>query len=340
MDDLPRRQHSLLLAAIHEFIATAQPVGSNQLVARRSLGIRAAMVRNLMAELNESGYLLQPHTSAGRVPTERAFRYFVDHLNPRPIRFADRTQIELHYSALASDSTEVIRDTSRLLALMTGQAALVMAPRLESVQLKQVQLLRLRKDEVLVIFVVATGSVHNRLVHTDSGYEQPDLDRMSGYLNESLSGRTLDEAREWIAEQLKQDRAMYDRFTRAALVMGGAIAREPSPEIYVEGSSNALDQPEFADPAKMRELLRALDDKTALLDLLERALAQNGLVVSIGAENFDARLSSLSVVASAYIGDTNPLGSLAVVGPVRMDYERVIPLVTYTARALSRALQH
>jgi len=163
---------------------------------------------------------------------------------------------------------------------------------------------------------------------------------MSGYLNESLSGRTLDEAREWIAEQLKQDRAMYDRFTRAALVMGGAIAREPSPEIYVEGSSNALDQPEFADPAKMRELLRALDDKTALLDLLERALAQNGLVVSIGAENFDARLSSLSVVASAYIGDTNPLGSLAVVGPVRMDYERVIPLVTYTARALSRALQH
>src|SRR5689334_10375400 len=136
-DELLPRQHSLLLAAIHEFIETAQPVGSHQLVARRSLGIRAAMVRNLMAELDESGYLLQPHTSAGRVPTERAFRYFVDHLSAPPIRFADRTQIELHYSAPASDSSEVIRDTSRLLALITGQAAGVMAPRREVVPVKQ-----------------------------------------------------------------------------------------------------------------------------------------------------------------------------------------------------------
>jgi heat-inducible transcriptional repressor len=340
-DRLPPRQHSLLLATIHEFIATAQPVGSHQVAARGALGIRAAMVRNLMAELDESGYLRQPHTSAGRVPTERAFRYFVDHLSLPPIRFADRTQIELHYSDPASDATEVIRETSRLLALMTGQAALVMAPRLESVQLKQVQLLRLREHEVLAIFVVATGGVHNRLLRTDTDYSQADLDRMSGYLNESLSGRTLEKAREWIEQQLKQERALYDQFTRAALEMGGALARNSSPvEIYVEGSFKALDQPEFADPARMRELLRALDDKTALLDLLERALTESELIVSIGSENFDARLSGLTVVASPYIGGAHPLGSLAVVGPVRMDYERVIPLVSYTARVLSRALKH
>jgi heat-inducible transcriptional repressor len=340
-DELPPRLHSLLLAAIHEFIATAQPVGSHQLATRRSLGIRAAMVRNLMADLDESGYLAQPHTSAGRVPTERAFRYFVDHLVPRPIRFADRTKIELHYSAPASDSTEMIRDTSRLLALMTGHAALVMAPRLESVQLKQVQLLRVREHEVLAVFVVATGGVHNRLLHTDVDYAQPDLDRMSGYLNESLGGRTLEQAREWIARQLKHERAAYDQFMRDALVIGGALARNPSPtEIYVEGSSKAIDQPEFADPGKMRELLRALDDKTALLDLLERAFTQTGIVVSIGSENFDARLAGLSIIASAYINGDHPLGSLAVVGPMRMDYERVIPLVSYTARALSRALEH
>jgi len=299
------------------------------------------MVRNLMAELDESGYLLQPHISAGRVPTERAFRYFVDHLTLPPIRFADRTQIELHYSAPAGDSAGVIRDTSRLLALMTGQAAVVTAPRLESVQLKQVQLLRLREHEVLAIFVVATGGVHHRLLRAEADYGQPDLDRMSGYLNESLGGRTLEQAREWIAEQLKQESALYDQIRRAALVMGGAIARDLSPaEIYVEGSSKAVDQPEFADPARMRELLRALDDKTALLDLLQRALTESGLLVSIGSENLDARLSGLSVVASPYISGAHPLGSLAVVGPVRMDYERVIPLVTYTARALSRALEH
>jgi heat-inducible transcriptional repressor len=340
-DELPPRQHSLLLAAIHEFIATAQPVGSHQLAARRSLGIRAAMVRNLMAELDEAGYLTQPHTSAGRLPTERAFRYFVDHLILPPLRFADRTQIELHYSAPPSDSSEVIRHTSRLLALMTGQAAVVMAPRLETVELKQVQLLRLREHEVLAIFVVAAGGVHNRLVHTDADFRQADLDRMSGYLNESLSGRTLEEAREWLAQELKQQRALYDHFTHAALIMGDALARNPVPaEIYIEGSSKALDQPEFADPAMMRELLRALDDKTALLDLLERALAESETIVSIGSENFDARLSGLTVVASPYISGAHPLGSLAVVGPVRMDYERVIPLVNYTARVLSRALEH
>jgi heat-inducible transcriptional repressor len=344
-DELPRRQHLLLLAAIHEFIATAQPVGSHQLASRRSLGIRAAMVRNLMAELDESGYLVQPHTSAGRLPTQRAFRYFVDHLTLPPIRFSDRAQIELHYSVRASDSTGVIRDTSRLLSLMTGQAALVMAPRLEAVQLKQVQLLRLRENEVLAIFVAATGGVHNRFLRTDTDYGQADLDRMSGYLNESLSGRTLEQAREWIVEQLKHERTLYDQFIRAALMMGGgAIALNPSPaEIYVEGSSKALDQPEFADPARTRALLRALDDKTALLDLLERALNesdQSEILVSIGSENFDARLAGLSVVASPYISDAHPLGSLAVVGPVRMDYERVIPLVSYTARALSRALGH
>src|SRR5438445_2563285 len=221
----------------------------------------------------------------------------------------------------------MIRETSRLLALMTGQAAVIMAPRLESVQLKQVQLIGLREHEVLAIFVVATGVVHNRLVHTDAEHGQADLDRMSQYLNESLSGRTLEQAREWIAEQLQQERALYDQFRHDALIMGEVLARNASPaEIYVEGSSKALNQPEFADPARMRELLRALDDKSALLDLLERALTQSELVVSIGSENFDARLSGLSVVASPYISGAHPLGSLAVVGPMRMDYERVIPL--------------
>jgi heat-inducible transcriptional repressor len=224
---------------------------------------------------------------------------------------------------------------------MTGQAAVITAPRLESVQLKQVQLIGLREREVLAIFVLATGGVHNRLVHTGADYGQPDLDRMSRYLNESLSGRTLEQAREWIAQQLQQERALFDQFMHDALIMGEACARNPSPtEIFVEGSSKALNQPEFADPSRIRELLRALDDKTALLDLLERALALSELIVSIGSENFDGRLSGLTVVASPYISGAHPLGSLAVVGPVRMDYERVIPLVSYTARALSRALGH
>ena len=341
-EELPRRQHALLLAAVHEFIVSAEPVGSSQLASRHSLGVRAAMVRNLMAELEEGGFLLQPHTSAGRIPTDKAFRYFVDHLSPHPpIPFGDRAQIELHYSAPPGDLNAIIKDTSRLLALMTGQAALAMAPRLESVIVERVQFVRLREREVLAIFVAAAGGVRNRLVQCEQDYSQAELDRMARYLNESMSGRTLEQARAWIEDRLREDRANYDRFMRAALMLGEAVARRREPaEIYVEGSSNAIDQPEFANPGRMRELLRALEDKTALLDLLERSLEQSGLMVSIGSENFDARLSGFSVVAASYASGSLPLGSLAVVGPVRMDYERVIPLVSYTAQALSRVLDH
>jgi heat-inducible transcriptional repressor len=333
------RHHSLLLAAVAEFIATAEPVGSNQIASRHHLGIKSAMVRNVMSELEDAGFLLQPHTSAGRMPTDKAFRYYVDHLaGAGRIAFEDRSQIELHYSGRGRDLALLMRDTPKLLSLLTGQAAMVMAPRLESVELERVNFIRIRNQEVLAVFVSTTGAVHNRLVATDSDHTQHELDRMASYLNESLGGRTLDDAREWIETQLQLERARYDRFMRDALALGEAIAgRLDAIEVYVDGSVQALEQPEFADPGKVRELLRALDDKTALLELLERSVREQGVMVSIGAEN--PRLAGFAVVAAPYIGGTKPLGSLAVVGPVRMDYERVIPLVEYTARALSKILE-
>lgn len=330
------------MAAVQEFITTAEPVGSQQLAARHRLGVRAAMVRNLMSDLEEAGFLTQPHTSAGRIPTDRAFRYYVDRVTPKsPIDFYDRAQIELHYSAPPADFNEMVRDTSRLLALMTGQAALVMAPRLESVVLETVQFLRLREFEVMAVFVPMTGVVQSRLIQTSRDHTQEELGRMAGYLNDFLHGCTLENARGMIEERLHDDRAAYDAFIRTALTLGDAVTRSSSTaELYVDGGSKAVEQPEFADPERLRELLRALEDKTALLNLLERSLTHHGPMVSIGSENFDARLSAFAVVAASYASGLTPLGSLAIVGPVRMDYGRVIPLVSYTARALSRVLDH
>lgn len=338
--NLGGRRHALLLAAVSEFIATAEPVGSQQIATRHHLGIKSAMVRNMMSELEESGFLSQPHTSAGRVPTDKAFRYYVDHLaGATRIGFEERSQIELHYSDRGRDLAALMRDTPRLLSILTGQAAMVTAPRIESVELERVNFIRIREREVLAVFVATTGAVQNRLVATDRDHTQGELERMAGYLNESLGGRTLDEAREWIEEQLKQERARYDRFVREALILGEALAgRAESIEVYVDGSAHALEQPEFSDPGKVRELIRALDDKTALLELLERSIREQGLMVSIGSEN--PRLAGFTVIAAPYAGGARPLGSLAIVGPVRMDYERVIPLVEYTARALSKILEH
>ncbi len=333
------RRHSLLLAAVSEFIATAEPVGSNQIVSRHHLGIKSAMVRNMMSELEDGGFLSQPHTSAGRVPTDKAFRYYVDHLTGAHIGFEDRSHIELHYSGRGRDLALLMRDTPKLLSILTGQAAMVMAPRIESVELERVNFIRIREREVLAVFVSSEGAAQNRLIVTDRDHTQRELDRMAAYLNESLGGRTLEQARVWIEKQLKLERARYDRFMRDALVLGEAIAGHPEAiEVYVDGSVQALEQPEFSDPGKVRELLRALDDKTALLELLERSIKEQGVMVSIGSES--PRLSGFAVVAAPYVGGSKPLGSLAIVGPVRMDYERVIPLVEYTARALSKILEH
>jgi len=340
---LPARRHALLLATVQEFIATAEPVGSQQVAFRYALGVRSAMARSIMAELEESGYLTQPHVSAGRIPTDKAFRYYVDHLlAPSRVAFEDRAQIELHYSGGRRDLDDVMRDTPRLLALLTGQAALVVAPRLEAMSIVRVNLVRLRVREVLAVFVATADRVQNRLIETDRDFTQAELDRMARYLNQSLAGRTLDEARRWIVEQLKQERAEYDQFMREALALGGgAIADQLGrTEVYVEGSVKALEQPEFADLGRTRELLRALDDKSALLDLLERSITQDGLMVSIGSENYDQRLAGLSVIAASYATGAAAAGSLAVVGPVRMDYDRVIPLVGYTAKTLTRLLEH
>jgi heat-inducible transcriptional repressor len=339
---LAGRRHSVLIAMVSEFIATAEPVGSHQVASRRRLGIKAAMVRNMLGELEENGYLQQPHTSAGRIPTDKAFRYYVDHLAAAArIGFEDRTQIELHYSERVRNLEAMMRDTPRLLSLLTGQAALVMAPRLESVELERVNFIRLRAREFLAVFVPGTGGIRNQLVRAERDYGQEELDRMGRYLNEALKGRTLDEARQWIEEELRKERARYDLFVREALMLGeGALGGAAEAELYVEGSAHALEQPEFSDPDRIRELMRALEDKSALLDLLERAIREQSVMVSIGSENYDARLAGLAVVAAPYAGGSKPLGGLAVVGPVRMDYERVIPLVEYTARTLSRIFEH
>jgi heat-inducible transcriptional repressor len=338
--ELGRRHHVLLLAVIQDFVATAEPIGSQHIASKYSLGVRAATVRSMMADLETENFLYQPHTSAGRVPTDKAFRYYVDYVMPkRHIGRDDRVQIEYCYSERSRDLSEIMRDTSRLLALLTGQAAMVLTPRFEAVALKQVNFIRLREAQVMAVFIAIGGEVQTRIVDSGPDYTQPELERMANYLNEGLEGRTLEQARGWIERVLKEERTRYDRFVRDALILGDAVVSRQVPvEVYVEGSAKALQQPEFSDPDKLKELLGALEDKSALLDLLERTLRVGNIEVSIGTEH-DARLSDLSVVTAAYSRGAMPIGSLGVVGPVRMDYERVIALVDYTARALSRVLE-
>jgi heat-inducible transcriptional repressor len=335
--ELGRRRHALLMAVINDFVKTAEPVGSHHIAARYALGVKAATVRNMMAEMEQEKYFYQPHTSAGRIPTEKAFRYYVDHLAPQQIGQQIRAQIEYHYSERSGDPSAIVRDTSRLLALLTGQAAIVVKPRFESIELRAVNFIAVRERQVLAVFVTMSGGVHHQLVDTRRIYLPDELERMAGYLNGIIEGRTLEEARAVIERTLRQERARYD-LRREALTLGDTVVNRPVPvEVYVEGSNRVLHQPEFNDPDKIRAILDTLEDKAALLDLLERALKGHGVEVSIGSEHAPG-LSGISVVGAPYLKGMIPLGSIAILGPVRMDYARVIGVVDYTARALSRVL--
>ena len=337
-DEVARRRHVLLLAVVDDFVKTAEPVGSHHLVARYALGVKAATVRAMMADLERENYLYQPYTSAGRIPTDKAFRYYVDHLMPSwRISQQDKTHIEYHYSARERDLSALLRDTGHLLALLSGQAAVVITPRFEAIELAEVSFTRLRERQVLAIFVVA-GGIHQRVIEAERDYRTEELQRMAGYLNQIIEGRTLEEARGLIEAALGEERARYDRFAREALRLGDALVSSPvAVEVLVEGGAKVVRQPEFDDPGKLRQLVEALEDKSALLGLLENTLEGKTVEVSIGSEHAP-RLSDLSMVGAPYRHGSAPVGALAILGPVRMDYGRVIALVDYTARALSRAL--
>jgi heat-inducible transcriptional repressor len=338
-DDVARRRHALLLAVVDDFVKTAEPVGSHHLASRYALGVKAATIRAMMAELERENYLYQPYTSAGRIPTDKGFRYYVDHLRPSwRISQQDKTHIEYHYSARERDVGALLRDTGHLLALLSGQVAVVVTPRFEAIELAEVALTRLRQRQVLALFVAA-GAIHQRVIETERDYSSEELQRMAVYLNRIVEGRTLEDARALIETALGEEGGGYDRFVREALRLGEAVVSGPVPvDVLVEGGAKVVHQPEFDDPGRLRQLIEAMEDKSTLLGLLENTLEDESVDVSIGSEHAP-RLSDLSMVGAPYRHGSAPVGALAVLGPVRMDYGRVIALVDYTARALSRALQ-
>jgi len=337
--ELEPRRKALLRAIVQEFIETAQAVSSRRIAQNYMLGVRPATVRNMMAGLEQEGYLYQPHTSAGRIPTAKAFRHFVDGLVPCPeIGLPERAQIEFHYSDRARDPAQLVRDTSGLLAALTGHTAVATGPYFDSMTLERIELVYLRAHQVTALLVPAGTGVHDCVLETTRDYSQDELTRMSNFVTSLVKGCTLDQAKVRVRRALREQRTLAHPLVREALQLGSELlARSESDAVYVQGSARVLDQPEFAEPKKAQELLDALEDRAALAKALGQIVDQSNPNVAIGRENSDARLSEFSVVAAAYASGPVRLGSLAVIGPLRMDYGRVIALVDYTARALSRA---
>lgn len=338
-DSLTERSRQILEAIIEDYIKTAEPVGSRSVTRRHGLSLSPATVRNVMSDLEELGFLASPHTSAGRVPTDKAFRFYVDSLlQVRSIDDEQRDEICRHYRGQGRDVGEILKETSRILSSISHYIGIVVAPRFTANVFRQIEFVKLCGSRILAILVSESGVVQNRIIESNEEIPSEDLVRMSNYLNNLLKGLTISEVKARIFQEMESDKVRYDDLMSKALKLSEQTLDEPDAEVFIEGQVNILEQPEFADVDKMKEIFRAFEEKGQLITLLDRCMDAERVNIFIGAENFLNRMNQLSVITAPYASGRNTLGVLGVIGPTRMGYDRVIPIVDYTARMLSKLL--
>jgi heat-inducible transcriptional repressor len=333
--ELSRRAQKILHAVVTEYLSVGDAVGSRTVTRRHDLGLSPATVRNVMADLEELGLLEQRHTSAGRVPTAIGLRFFIDSLlKVRGLTPREREEIRERVSGPTPD--EVMQRASRLLSDLTHHAAVILAPDPDQQRLERIEFLPLRDGKLIAILVTTDGRIENRLLidEVDSG----SLDRIHNYLNELLVGMTLDEVRDRVIRELGEDKNKYDAAIASALRLGHAVfVSQPksSAGVVVAGQANLIDD---VQPEQIRDLLKTLEDKETLVRLLDRTRHAEGLQVFLGAETAMSALSTSSVVAASYGPEEQPIGALAVIGPMRMNYGKVMSVVDFTADTVSQLL--
>jgi heat-inducible transcriptional repressor len=344
MNELTLRAKRILQAVVQEYLHTGDAVGSRTVTRRHGIDLSPATVRNVMADLEELGLLHQPHTSAGRVPTHEGLRFFIDSLlKVRSLSPREKEEIRARYTLAGDDVDEALTRTSRLLSELSHQAAIVVTPGPERQRLEQLQFVRLRAGELLAVLVAEGGQIENRVVRFDlPGADPGFLERAHNYLSTLIAGRTLEEARARVLTELGVEKDRLDGLAVQALVLGQAVfAPTASPAAIVSGQAHLLDETEGQGPehiAEARALLGALEEKERIVALLDRTLRAEGIQVWVGAETPFGELKDVSVVARPYGPEDRPVGSLAVIGPMRMNYSRVIPIVDFTAELLSELM--
>ncbi len=346
--ELDRREREVLRALVQDYIHTGEPVASGPLLSRHDLTASAATIRGVMSDLEALGFLEKPHASSGRIPTARGYRLYVDTLlKVRPPTPADRDRIAA-FAAEAPDVSRLLGGAADLLHSLSHHAGVVTTPQPTVDPVRQLEFVRLRENRVLAVFVSEAGIVTNKLVQLEQPMEPAELERAAAYLTGRIqqagaAAAGLPALRDRILEDMRADHTALHGLMQKALQLAeqalapaaGDGARE---RVVVDGEESFLDAPEFADVQKARALLKAFAEKDRILRVLDRVLLAAEVQIFIGAESEFATVPDVSVVAAPYGRGGKVLGTLAVVGPTRMNYARVIPLVDLTARELSRAL--
>lgn len=337
-----RAQH-LFRVLVQNYIQEGQPVGSRTLARVSDLDVSPATVRNIMSDLEVLGYLHSPHTSAGRVPTDQGYRLFVDTLiEVKPLNNTLVSDLKTKLTDTNVNQKSVVETASSLLSSLTQMAGVVTMPGQERAAFRQIEFLNLSDRRILAILVVDQKEVHNRIIHLDKEYTSSELREAANYLNDILAGRSLQEVRKLLLKELDSVRQDMNDLMRTAITLGEKIFNEDekdaSKNYIVEGQTNLMEFEELSSVEKLRGLFDAFNQKKEILHLLDRCICADGVQIFIGNESGYDVFDDCSVVSAPYSINEDVKGVLAVVGPTRMAYDRVIPIVDVTAKLLSEAL--
>ncbi len=339
------RVREILHWVIATFVVTGRPVGSRKIARHSREQLSAATVRNIMADLEEMGYLHQPHASAGRVPTDKAYRFYVDYLlKKRNLSTRDKDLIDRDLRL--DDSPEhLMARTSQILSRVSKNVGIVISPPISRVALEHVQFVKLADSRILVILVSRSGIVQNRVIHYREEISQMELDQAARYIVEHFKDRTLLEIRSQVLKMIQQEQALYDKFTQRIITLSTQAfsdnENELDAEVYLDGASNLIKTPEFSDINKMKLLFETIEQKSRLAALISRCIEGDTqeVRITIGAENALQGIEDCALITSRYVVDEKTHGSLAILGPTRMEYARAISVVDYVARLFGRVLE-
>jgi heat-inducible transcriptional repressor len=341
MKILNDRSRQVLHAIVQTYINFPDPVGSRAVTKKYPFGLSPATIRNIMADLEELGFLSQPHTSAGRVPTDMGYRFYVDSFVEEGMDYVDIQLLQGIYQrleALKNNIDLLLSETTKSLSALSHYLGVAISPMPDMTTLRRINLLKYKADTVVAILFTDEGLVKNKTITTDTDISQKELNRIAGYLNAEFSGYSFDEIRLKIVREMSREKARCESLISKAMMICQEALYFPFSELFVSGLSEVLELPDFADLRKIRELSRAIEDKHAIIKLLDKLSESEGVHVIIGSENSLDELKKLSMVVSPCREGNKQIGVVGIIGPTRMNYQMAMYVVENTAKFITKML--
>jgi len=348
------RGRIILSAIINEHLVTGEPIGSKIIAEKfaNASGLSSATIRNVMSDLEDFGLVEQPHTSAGRIPTDKGYRFYVDNLlGVLQLSNEDLSLINKELGLNETDSSaapdKLMERTSQLLSALSQNVGIVVSPSLAKDRLQHIEFVNLSDKRILVVLVSAPNIVHNKIIRLNETFSNEQLDRTSNYLNARFSGKSLAEIRTEILKLMHEETSLFDKLLQTAMILcSQSIESEEDNqgEVYVGGTSNILTKRDFADLDRLRELIRTIEEKSRLVQILTECIERdqslkNNVQVVIGSENSASSLQNCTLITAPYrIGSGNTVGTLSVLGPTRIEYARTISIVSYVASIIEKMM--